>query len=390
MAKRDYYEVLGVTRSASKDEIKSSYRRLARQHHPDLNKSNPKAAEEKFKELSEAYEVLADDEKRQRYNALGFGGVAPDFGPSGFTWQNFTHAGDLEEMFGSSDFFRQLFSQAVGGGLFGGFPGRTAEFVGPSSRGRDVEVSIRLPLAAAITGAHPTIEVPRSEACRDCRGTGARGGTALETCPECRGTGQIRRSSTQGFTQLISIIDCPRCHGAGQRIKERCPTCGGSGRLHEVRKLEVKIPPGIEEGAVLRLAGQGETSGRASRAGDLFVQVVFDPDPRFQREGRNVFTEVRVPLVSALLGGEVRVPTLTGEARLKVPAGTQPESQFRLRGEGFPRLRGGDRGDLIVTLHVALPDNLTPRQREILKEAFGTAGGNAASQPRSGLFGRRS
>ncbi len=389
MAKRDYYEVLGVARTASPDEVKSAYRRLARQYHPDLNKSNPKAAEEKFKELSEAYEVLADPEKRRRYDAMGFSGVEHDFGPQGFGWQNFTHAGDLEDLLGS-DLLRQFFSQAAAGGLFGGFPGMGSSGWGRSiARGRDVEVSIRLPLAAAVTGAHPTIEVPRSSTCASCKGNGARGGTALETCPQCHGTGQVRRASTSGFTQLIQIADCSKCHGTGQRIKERCPTCGGTGRLREVVKLEVAIPPGIEDGAVLRLAGQGEAAPSGGGVGgDLFVQVELQADARFQRDGRNAYTEVRVPLATALLGGETRVPTITGEAVLKIPNGTQPERQFRFRGEGFPQLRGSDRGDLLVTVHVDLPEKLSGHQRELVEEAFGS-GDPSAARPRSGLFGRR-
>jgi molecular chaperone DnaJ len=388
MAKRDYYEVLGVPRTASPEEIKTAYRRLAREYHPDLNKGNPKVAEEKFKELSEAYEVLADETKRKHYDAGGFSGVEQDFGPGGFNWQNFTRAGDIEDLLGSSDFLQQLFAQAAGGGIFGGFAGGGPRWIRPEIRGRDVEVSIRVPLRVAVTGTTTTIDVPRTEPCHDCKGTGARNGTALETCSECHGTGQVRRTSRSGFTQMISIGECPRCHGTGQRIKERCPTCKGTGRIHEVRHLEVSIPPGIEDGGVLRLSGQGEGAPPGGDAGDLFVQVMFEPDTRFQREGRQAFTEVDVPLQTALLGGEVRVPTITGEASLRIPAGTQPERQFRLRGEGFPRLRSSDRGDLIVTAHVRLPEGLSARQRELLTEALGPPGA-APGRPKSGFFGRR-
>jgi molecular chaperone DnaJ len=388
MAKRDYYDVLGVPRTASPEEIKSAYRRLAREYHPDLNKGNPKVAEEKFKELSEAYEVLADETKRKRYDAGGFSGVENDFGPGGFNWQNFTHQGDLEDLLGSSDFLQQLFSQAAGGGLFGGFEGRGPRFIRPEIRGRDVEVSIRVPLRAAVTGATPAIDVPRSTSCPDCKGTGARNGTALETCSECHGTGQIRRTSRSGFTQMISVGECPRCHGTGQRIKERCPRCKGSGRIEEVRHLQVTVPPGIEDGGVLRLSGQGEGAPPGGEPGDLYVQVLFEPDPRFHREGRQAYTEAEVPLQVALLGGEVLVPTITGEAALRIPPATQPERQFRLRGEGFPRLRGSDRGDLIVTVHVRLPENLTARQRELLREALG-APAVPTVKAKTGFFGRR-
>ncbi len=382
-SKRDYYEVLGLGRGASADEIKSAYRRLARQHHPDVNKDNPKAAEERFKELSEAYEILADPEKRRRYDAMGFSGVATDFGPQGFTWQNFTHAGDLEDLLGGSSFFQQLFEQGFGGGLFD--VGRRRS----SSRGNDLEVSVRLPLSAAVTGAERTIEVPHATRCDDCRGTGARDGTALEMCPECEGRGQIRRAQSRGYSQLITITDCPMCHGSGRRIKAPCPTCDGTGTLRRVKKLEVTIPAGVEDGTVLRLPRQGVPGGPGGPPGDLFVQVLFETSERFARQGMDAYSEATIPLADALFGAEVRVPTLTGEALLTVPAGTQPEAQFRLRGEGFPRFRGRERGDLILTVHIELPQSLGAHQKELLREALGSSGSARAGTRRSGLFGRR-
>jgi molecular chaperone DnaJ len=391
MAKRDYYEVLGVPRTASADEIKTAYRRLARQYHPDLNKQNPKAAEEKFKELSEAYEVLIDAQKRERYDQYGFSGVESDFGPQGFQWQNFTHVGDLEDLLGASPFFQELFRGAAGESIFGdlsGF-GRRGRVRG-DARGDDIEVAVRLPLSAAVTGAKPSLEVPHRSTCPDCRGTGAKGGTAFETCPPCGGRGQIRRSQTRGYTQVISIADCPTCSGTGRRIKERCPNCGGQGVIRGARRIELTVPPGVDDGTVLRLVGQGDSAPGGSRPGDLFVQVVLESDPRFRREGRDVYSEARVPLAIALLGGEIRIPTLAGAAMLRIPAGTQPGSQFRLRGEGFPRLRGSDRGDLIVTVQVELPRSLTSRQRELVREAFGSgpaAGGDGGR--RATIFGRR-
>jgi molecular chaperone DnaJ len=385
MAKRDYYDVLGVPRTASADEVKSAYRRLARQHHPDMNAGNPKAAEEKFKELSEAYEVLADPTKRERYDQAGFGAVESEFGPQGFTWQNFSHMSDLEDLLQSSGFFQQLFQQGIGADLFGARTRRN----GVPYRGSDIEIAVHLPLSAAITGAQPTIEVPQPGRCEDCRGTGARNGTALEVCPECEGRGQIRRSQSRGASQLITITECPVCHGAGKRIREVCPTCGGSGVQRRVRRIQVTIPPGVEDGAVLRLARQGEATGSGVIPGDLFVQVLFDPSDQFRREGQNAYSEVRVPLATALFGGEIRVPTLTGEALLKIPAGTQPETQFRLRGEGFPRFRGASRGDLVITVHIDLPSSLNARQKELLREALGP-GAPGTNKARSGLFGRRS
>jgi molecular chaperone DnaJ len=363
MAKRDYYEVLGVPKTASPDEIKSSYRRLARQYHPDVAKENPKAAEEKFKELSEAYEVLADPEKRRRYDTMGFGAVESDFGPGGFTWQDFTHRGDLEDLLGSSPLFQQLFANF-------GMPFARSRPT-PSNRGHDVEVAVRLPLAAAVDGARPTIEVPRSGPCPDCHGTGAKDGTALETCPECHGTGQVRRVRNQGFAQMITVGNCPRCRGTGRRIIERCPTCGGAGQRRSVERIEVTVPPGMEDGAVLRVPGHGGPGIDGGRDGDLFVQVLFEPSERFHRDGVDAYTETTIPLATALLGGTVTIPTIEGHAELKIPAGTQPESQFRLRGRGFPHFRSSTRGDLIVTAHVEVPRSMSGHQRDLLREALG-------------------
>lgn len=380
MAKRDYYEVLGVPKTASTDDIKQAYRRLARQYHPDVAKENPKIAEEKFKEISEAYEVLADGERRGKYDQLGFSGVETDFGPGGFNWQNFTHQGDLEDLLGASPLFQQLF----GGGL--GSPFGAGRRGGPA-RGSDVEVTVRLPLLAAVKGAKPMIEVPRSSGCPDCKGTGARDGKALETCPECHGQGQVRRVQNRGFTQLVTIGTCPRCRGAGAIILEKCPTCKGSGRLHSVERIEVSVPPGVEDGAVLRVPGHGTDGAAGGRSGDLFVQVVFDPVDHIRRDGQDAYSETTVPLASALLGGEVTVPTIDEEATLKIPPGTQPETQFRLRGHGFPRFRGGTRGDLFVTVHLDVPRSLSARERELVREALG---GKTTPSKRDSIFHRRS
>ena len=377
MPKRDYYETLGVPRTASEEEIKQAYRKLARQYHPDVAKENPKAAEEKFKEISEAYEVLADTEKRQRYDQLGFQGVETDFGPGGFNWQNFTHAGDLEDLLGSSPFFQQFF----GGGFASPFGARRP------SRGGDVELTVRLPLIAAIRGAKPTLEVPRSVACPDCRGTGAKDGRAYERCPECKGQGQVRRVQSRGFTQLITIGECPRCGGTGRRIIERCPTCGGSGRKSSVERIELTVPSGMEDGSVLRIPGHGIEVPGGGAPGDLFVQVVFEPSEQFRREGMDAYSEANVPLATALFGAEVTIPTIEGHAVLKVPAGTQPETQFRLRGHGFPRPRGSVRGDLIVTLHVEIPRSLSGREKELLREGLGL---RPSEGRRESIFRRRS
>jgi molecular chaperone DnaJ len=377
MAKRDYYEVLGVPKTASPDEIKSAYRRLARQYHPDVAKEDPKAAEAKFKEISEAYEVLADEQKRRTYDQRGFDAVQSDFGPGGFTWQNFTHAGDLEDLLGSNPLFQQLF------GNFMGAP------TGRLQRGSDVEVAVRLPIQAAVEGAHPTLEVPIVGPCPDCQGTGAKDGTAFEVCPECGGSGQVRRTRSRGYTQFITVGQCPTCRGSGRKILQRCPTCGGSGRRRTVEHIEVTVPPGMEDGGVLRIPGHGGQGVQGDRPGDLYVQVLFEPSDHLRREGTEAFTEVTAPLATALLGGVVPVRTIEGQAELKVPAGTQPETQFRMRGLGFPRFRGGNRGDLVVTLHVEIPRSLSGHEKELLREAL-AAGAPAASARRDSFFRRRS
>ncbi|HTT15694.1 MAG TPA: J domain-containing protein [Thermoplasmata archaeon] len=378
MAKRDYYEILGVPKTASEDEIKQAYRKLARLYHPDVAKENPKVAEEKFKELSEAYEVLVDPAKRQRYDQMGFSGVETDFGPGGFDWQNFTHVGDLEDLFGSSPIFQQLFGN-LGGSFIGGRP------PGPM-RGGDVEVTLRLPLAAAVEGAHPMIDVPRTERCPDCRGTGAEHGTALETCPECHGQGQVRHVQKRGFTQLVTVGVCPRCRGAGRIILKACPTCRGTGRLRKVERLEVTVPPGMEDGQVLRVPGHGSEGEPGASPGDLYVQVTFEGSDRIHREGQHAYTETTIPLATALLGGEVTVATIDGQATVKIPAGTQPETQFRIRGQGFPRFRGGSRGDLFVTAHIEIPRALSGREKELVREAFG---GATAAPRKESIFHRR-
>jgi molecular chaperone DnaJ len=381
MAKRDYYDVLGVAKTASEDEIKQAYRRLARQYHPDVAKENPKSAEEKFKQISEAYEVLADPEKRRRYDVQGFDAVESDFGPGGFTWQNFTHQGDLEDLLGSSPLFQQLF------GSFAGAYGAPRPRV--TNRGGDVEVAVRLPLAAAVEGAHPTIEVPKVGPCADCHGTGAKNGTALETCPECDGSGQVRRVRRQGFAQLITVGECPTCHGTGRKILERCPVCGGSGVRRSVERIEVSVPPGMDDGAVLRVAGHGGSGIDGGRNGDLFVQVLFDPLDHIRRDGVDAYTETTIDLSTAVLGGEVTIPTIEDRVALKIPAGTQPEAQLRLRGRGFPRFRSASRGDLIVTVHVEVPRSLSGRQKEALREALGP-GAPAATARRDSFFRRHS
>ncbi|MDE1881658.1 MAG: DnaJ domain-containing protein [Euryarchaeota archaeon] len=394
MPKRDYYDVLGLPKTASPDDIRSAYRKLARQYHPDMNKENPKVAEEKFKELSEAYEVLADEQKRRHYDMGGFDAVSQDFGPQGFNWQNFSHAGDLEDLFGGADPLRDFFRQAgVRGDLFGGIFGPGFQ---PSTRGRgrDLEVTLSVPIGDLVQGVEREVELNRAEACLACKGTGAEKGTAIETCRTCNGTGQVRQVRRSGYTQLVTISDCPTCRGSGQRVVKSCPECGGAGRRRVPRRLRIKVPPGLQEGTILRLSGEGER-GPTGRAGDLYVQVLVEPS-RFLRDGRDVHTELTVNLSQALLGDTVRISTLTAHADLAIPPGTQPESTLRLKGEGLPHPGGGSRGDLFVTVHVRLPDRLSSEQRELVRQQFGPPPGAVSEEPgrsgsgsSGGFFGRR-
>ncbi len=381
MAKRDYYEVLGVPRTASPEEIKGAYRKLARQYHPDVAKENPKVAEEKFKEVSEAYEVLATPETRQRYDQAGFSAVESDFGPGGFGWQNFTHVGDLEDLLNSNPLFQQFFGSM--GGNFAG--GRRSGAL----RGNDVEITLRLPLSSAIKGARPEVDVPRNDPCAACQGTGAKNGTALEICPECRGAGQVRRIQQRGHAQLITVGDCPRCHGVGRRILERCPVCGGSGHVRATERIQLTVPPGVDDGAVLRVSGHGLRATGGGVPGDLYVQVVFEPLPHIRRDGEDAYTDAMVPLGIAILGGEITLPTIDGHASLRIPPGTQPETQFRLRGNGFPRYRSSTRGDLIVTVHVEIPRSLSGRERDLLRDAL-LPGGQPVAPRKESIFRRRS
>ncbi len=385
MAKRDYYEVLGVPRNASEDEIKSAYRKLARQHHPDLNKDNPKAAEEKFKEISEAYEVLIDPEKRQRYDAVGFEGVQSDFGPGGFTWQNFHHTGDLQDILGQ-DMFAQFFGRQGASSIFdllgGSYGARSPQ------RARDLEATLSVSLQDLVSGTNKEIELVRREACPRCNGTGAEKGTKVETCPDCHGTGQVHRAVERGYTRMISITECSTCGGTGKRILKKCVDCGGSGEIRRRRVLNLRIPPGLDDGTVLRLAGEGER-GRDGRSGDLFVRVDIRRDPRFHREGRTIWTEITIELAQALLGDKVKIPTLGGTALLTVPPGTQPEATLRLRGEGLPPPGGGARGDYLVRVHVHLPESLSDSQKEGVKGLFSSGPSTGESAWRGGLFGRK-
>ncbi|WP_136636227.1 molecular chaperone DnaJ [Pseudooceanicola onchidii] len=354
MAKRDYYDVLGVPKGSSDDEIKKAYRKKAKELHPDRNKDNP-AAEEQFKEANEAYECLKDADKKAAYDRFGhaaFEGGMGGGGPRG------GQQGDFASAF--SDVFDDLFGDFMGqrGGPGGG--GRRR-----ATRGSDLRYNLRVTLEEAHEGLQKTIQVPTSVACTQCNGSGAEGGSEPATCPTCSGMGKVR--AQQGFFTVERT--CPTCSGAGQIIKNPCKGCGGQGRVERDRSLSVNIPAGVETGTRIRLGGEGEAGMRGGPAGDLYIFIEVEPHKIFERDGPNLYCRVPVSMTTAALGGDIEVPTIDGgRSRVKIPEGSQSGRQMRLRGKGMPALRGGAAGDMMIELAVETPVNLTSRQKELLRE----------------------
>jgi len=353
MSKRDYYDVLGVSKGASADEIKKGYRKKAKELHPDRNSDNPEA-EAQFKEANEAYEVLKDAEKKAAYDRFGHaafeGGMGGGQRPGGFGGGG---GGDFSSAF--SDVFDDLF-----GDFMGGQRGRQR-----ATRGSDLRYNLRVTLEEAYSGIHKTINVPTSVACSACEGTGAEGGVEPTTCPTCSGMGKVR--AQQGFFTVERT--CPTCSGMGQIIKNPCKACGGAGRVEKDRALSVNIPAGVETGTRIRLAGEGEAGMRGGPQGDLYIFVEVAPHELFERDGVNLYCRVPVSMSTAALGGAIEVPTIDGgRGRVQIPAGSQSGRQMRLRSKGMPPLRGGGHGDMFIELAVETPVNLTSRQKEILKE----------------------
>ena len=345
MAKRDYYDVLGVARGASEADVKKAYRRLAMKHHPDRNPGDA-ASEEKFKEASEAYEVLSDGEKRERYDRFGHAGVDAS-GASGFNAQGFSDIGDI---------FGEVF-----GDIFGGGRGRAR---GGAGRGADMRYTLDLSLEQAVAGDRLEITVPTLASCEECDGTGAKAGTKPSACPQCHGRGQIRVS--QGFFSLQQT--CPRCRGAGKVIEDPCRSCGGRGRVERRKTLSVKVPPGVDNGDRIRLNGEGQAGVGGGPPGDLYVQMRVAEHPIFTRDERNLYCDVPLSFTDAALGGAIEVPTLNGRVTVKVPPETQTGKLFRLRGRGAPGARGGATGDLLCRVVVETPVRLSEKQKDILRE----------------------
>lgn len=353
MAKRDYYDVLGVARGASADELKKAYRAKAKELHPDRNADNPNA-EAQFKEVNEAYDVLKDDTKKAAYDRYGH--AAFDGGMGGGPRGGGPGQGDFASAF--SDVFEDLFGDFMGGR--GGAASRSRV-----QRGSDLRYNLRVSLEEAFKGVQKTINVPTSVTCDVCRGTGAEGGAEPVTCPTCSGMGKVR--AQQGFFTVERT--CPTCNGMGQIVKNPCRVCGGAGRTEKERALSVNIPAGVETGTRIRLAGEGEAGMRGGPSGDLYIFIEVKEHPIFQRDGLHLYCRIPVSMIGAALGSEVEVPTIDGgKARVKVPSGSQTGKQMRLRGKGMPALRGGGAGDMVIELAVETPVNLTARQRDLLRE----------------------
>lgn len=368
MSKRDFYEVLGIAKGASAEDIKKAYRKLAMQFHPDRNPDEP-TAEQKFREVNEAYDVLKDEQKRAAYDRFGhaafeqgrgFGGGGP--------------GGDFHFASGFADIFDEMFGDFMGGRRGGG----------AQARGSDLRYNLEISLEDAFSGKSVEIKVPSSVSCEACKGTGGAGGAAPIECASCRGAGKVR--ATQGFFTIERT--CPTCHGMGKVIKDPCRPCGGHGRIRKEKALSVAVPPGVEDGTRIRLSGEGEPGMRGAPSGDLYIFLAVQPHRLFRREGANIHCRVPLTMVTATLGGAIEVPSIDGSrAKLSIPAGTQSGHQFRLRGKGMSVLRSPARGDMFVEAMVETPVNLTKRQEELLRE-FETAGGKETSPESSGFFAK--
>ena len=351
MSKPDYYEVLGVSKGASADEIKKGYRQKAKQLHPDRNSDNPNA-EAEFKDANEAYEILKDAEKKAAYDRFGHAAFEGGMGGRPGAGGN----GDFASAF--SDVFDDLFGDIMGGGRRGGGGQRAV-------RGSDLRYSLRISLEDAFNGMQKTIQVPTAVGCETCNGSGSEGGAEPQSCPTCAGMGKVRAS--QGFFTVERT--CPTCSGMGQIIQNPCKSCGGAGRVEKERSLSVNIPAGVETGTRIRLAGEGEAGVRGGPSGDLYIFIEVADHQLFQRDGINLYCHVPVSMISAAMGGDIEVPTIDGgRSRVKVPSGSQSGRQMRLRGKGMPALRGGTAGDMMIELAVETPVNLTSRQKELLAE----------------------
>lgn len=373
--KRDYYEVLGIEKSASEDEIKKAYKKMARQYHPDLHPDNTEECEEKMKEINEAYSVLSDPEKRQRYDQFGPEGMDGGLGGMG----GFT-GGDMNSV------FEDLFSGIFGGGMASAFGGGGAAAANAPRRGKNVNLGVSISFMDACKGKTQEINIPHMEKCPQCGGSGAEGNTTVETCPDCQGRGQVRVTQNTMFGQIAQSKPCPHCSGKGKIIRNPCTKCHGSGRVRVQKKRNITIPAGIDDGMTLRVTGEGDCGINGGPAGDLYVNVTVRPHPLFTRDGSDIHCEIPITYAQAVLGDEIDVPTIDGNVRFSIQEGTQNGARVRLKGKGVPEHnRPGSRGDQYVKLYIEVPKNLTKKQQELLK-AFEDSLSDKNYAKRKGFF----
>ncbi|MFQ6092122.1 MAG: molecular chaperone DnaJ [bacterium] len=378
MAKRDYYEVLGVDRNASEDEIKKAYRKMAMRYHPDRNPGD-KHAEEKFKETAEAYEVLSDPQKRSTYDQYGHEGLSGAFSRGGFQWSDFTHFRDFEDILGD------LFGGGFFGDIFGTRRGTTRRR--GAQRGSDLQVRLKLTLEEIAKGVEKKIKLTRMQLCSACGGTGAKSTGGMKICPSCHGSGELRQMSRSLFGQFVNVIPCRTCGGEGQLIDQPCPSCAGQGRVRGTSTISVKVPAGVASGNYIPIRGQGDSGPRGGSAGDVVVFIEEKDHPHFERHGDDIIYQLAIGVPQAVLGDEVEVPTLTGKVRMHIPPGTQSGKIFRLKGKGIPHLHGYGNGDQLVKVVVWIPTRLTAEEKRLFQEL---AGREEFYPPKSGkgFFGK--
>lgn len=368
MAKRDYYEVLGLQKGASDDEIKRAFRKMAMKYHPDRNPGD-KEAEENFKEVNEAYDVLKDPDKKAKYDQFGHAAFDGSGGFGGGGFGGFDAGGfDFSEMGGFGDIFESFFG--------GGFGGGSSRRRNAPQRGADLEYRLNITFEEAVFGCEKEISITRTENCETCHGTGAKAGTFPKTCPKCNGSGQIRVQRQTPLGSFVSTTTCDQCGGTGKVIEDPCPDCKGKGTVRKNRKITVKIPAGVDTGNIIPLRGQGEQGANNGPAGDLYIRVNVAPSKIFRREGSDIYYDYKISMAKAALGAEITVPTVDGNVKYKVPAGTQPGTKFRLKGKGVPYVNGGGRGNQYVHMVVEVPKHLNKEQEEALK-AFMKASGES-------------
>jgi len=377
MARRDYYEVLGVNRNASPEEIKRAYRKLAMKYHPDRNPGS-KEAEARFKEAAEAYEVLSDGQKKSTYDQFGYDGLQGAFSRGGFQWSDFTHFADFEDILG------KLFSESIFGDLFGT---RTTRRRAASRQGAHLQVRLKLSLAEIAKGVEKKLRIRRLEMCDACGGTGAAGRDSVKTCATCQGTGEIRRVSRSFFGQFVNVTTCTVCGGSGQVIAQPCPKCGGEGRVRGSTTISVKIPSGVRDGNYIPIRSRGNVGLRGGPPGDVIVYIVEKEDEYFTRRDDDIICEMPISFSQAALGDEVEVPTLDGQVSIRVPPGTQSGKVFRLKGKGIPHLRGYGVGDELVRIVVWTPTKLSQEARRLFTE-LAKAEGIRPPKPGKNFWGK--